>query len=274
MDLISKAVRDIMNTIPTEILKMAYLESHLSGFGVRTKQNTLEDAIRTKTILSRVIEDTNMVGQLTIVDLTGIVPKNLDENNYIFEIPPERVGFRTIVSVMSINYYRSSVTPGTAFASSPSFMPTVGSDLTLATQKAMDSRGNIPIVSTSECSVVGHNVLMVRNHFRGSALTEARCRVENDETLQNMPMTMSPIFSKLCIYAVKSFIYRTLFIKLDRGAIDRGHEIGAIKQIVDSYSDAEENYITCRQEEWGASAVMADRMMYEDLLKLQLNPAM
>ena len=265
MDLITKA-------IPREILRMAYLEDRVADF--IAAPTSLEKAIRDKTILPRVVVDTDIVGgQTVIVSLDGIAPKAFDDHNYIFEIPPDRLDNRTILSVLSINYFRSENLPAYQFNSAPGIAPMMGSELSMSAQRAMNSRGSIPIVSTAECTVVGHNVVMVRNHLKTAAMTQIRCRIENDENLGNLPITVAPVFSKLCTYAVKAFIYNELIVKLDRGRIDRGHEIGAIKNIIDSYSDAEENYRTCRDEEWGAVALMCDRLVYEDLLKMMVDPS-
>lgn len=272
MDLITKAIQDVKWAIPREILRMAYQENRVNG--ILQVANSLDDAIRNRTIIPRVVVDTDIVGgQTLIVSLDGIAPKSIDEHNYIFEIPPERTDHRTIISVLAINYYRSENLPAYQFNSAPAISPMMGSELSMSAQRAMNSRGSIPIVSTAECSVVGHNVIMVRNHLKTAAMTQIRCRVENDQNLANLPIKVAPQFSKLCIYAAKAFIYNELIVKLDRGRIDRGHELGAIKSIIDSYADAEENYQTYRDEQWAAVTVMADRPLYEDLMKLLCDPS-
>lgn len=272
MDLITKAIQDVKYAIPREILRMAYMENRISQYV--PIPTSLENAIRDKTILPRVVVDTDIVGgQTIIISLNGITPKAIDDHNYIFEIPPDRTDNRTIISVLAINYFRSENLPAYQFNSAPGIAPTMGSELSMSAQRAMNSRGSIPIVSTAECTVVGHNVLMVRNHLKSAAMTQVRCRVENDQNLANLPITVAPMFSKLCTFAVKAYIYNELIVKLDRGHIDRGHELGSIKSIIDSYSDAEENYRTCRDEEWGAVATMCDTLVYRDLLTMMIDPS-
>lgn len=273
MDLITKAIQDVKYAIPREVLRMAYMDKPVNGFVPLAKN--LESAIRDMTILPRVIVDTDIAGGQTIlVSLAGLNAKEIDDYNYIFEIPPERVDNRTILSVMAVNYYRSINAQGSRSDVMAGISPASGNDLSSSTQRAMNSRGSIPVVSTAECQVVGHNVIMIRNHLRTAAMAEIRCRVENDQNLSNLPITVAPMFSKLCTFAVKAFIYNELIVKIDRGVIDRGHEIGALKNIIESYSDAEENYRTCRDEEWGAVATMCDTVTYHDLLKMQMFPSM
>lgn len=271
MDLLTKAVQDVKWWIPYEILRMAYTQDRVSHYVKRS--SSLEELIREKTIIPRVVVDTNIAGGPTIViPLDGLSPITMDDQNYIFEIPPDRTENRTIMSVLAVLYYRSELSAGYQHAATPSISPMQGTDLSTSAHRAMDSRGSIPIVSTHEASVVGHNVIMVRNHLRTASMTGIRCRVEHDENLANLPIQVAPTFSKLCLEAVKAFIHTELRIKLDRGLIDRGHDIGSIKSIIDEYADANQNYVTIRDEEWNKVQFMADRPAYEDVLKLMHDP--
>jgi len=271
MDLINKAINEILFRIPREILKLAYMDRQ----DFRAAPISLEEQIRRKTIMARVIVDTNIVGGDTIlVDLHGIEPKKLDQWNYIFEVPAEKVNYRTILTVLSVNYmaYNSvanNYLPGTS-ASTPNHI----NDISSAAHRAMDSRGNIPIVSNSECLVVGHNTIMVKNHLITARVVQARCIVTNDERLSNISIRNAPAFSKLCEYAVKSYIYNELLIALDRGYLERGQELGVIKSYIDGLSDAEENYQTFLREEWGAVNTINDRLTYEDLIRIQLSTSL
>ena len=275
MDLISKAIKDVQYAIPREILKMAYLKNtYLNGVSEYNRRMiTLDEAIREMTIVPRVIVDSNCVGgQTVIISLEGLSAINVDAHNYIYQIPEDRLNNRTIMSVLEVNFFRAELMPGYTYGALPSIMPNPGNELSTVANKAMDSRSSIPILSTSECSVVGHNTILVRNHLRSALPVQCRCIVENDENLKNLSVRSAPDFVKLCTYAVKSFIYNELIVKLDRGAIDRGHEIGAIKSIIESYADAEENYWTFLKEEWQAIMIHSDRHLHENLMKIQMDP--
>lgn len=270
MNLIDKAVIDIRNEIPTEILRMAYLEERYNQL---RRPISLDEAIRDRTVIGRVVMDTNLLHGVTdIINLEGIQPVMVDGHNFLFEIPDERTGGRKILSVYSVGFFRSDLLTGYQYASVPQTAPMIGTELSASAHRAMDSRGSIPMISTSEVIVVGHNVVMVRNHLSAIRFAEMRCCLEHDANLQNLPMTVFPSFSKLCTLAAKSFIYKELDIRLDRGAIDRGHEIGRIRARVDEYADAEQSYQEFRDEEWGRVLVMSDRLTAEDLLKMQLDP--
>ena len=271
MDLISKAVDELKFRIPREILKLAYMDRQ----DFRQAPISLDEQIRRKTIMARVLVDANIVGGETIlIDLKGLTPKQIDEYNYIFEIPPSRTNHRTILAALSVAYmaYNSvanNYLPGTS-AATPNYI----NDVSSAGHRAMDSRSNIPIVSNAECIMVGHNTVMVRNHLITASVVQLKCVVCNDERLSNISIRSAPQFSKLCELAVKSFIYNELIIKMDRGYLERGQELGVVKSYIEGLSDAEENYQTYLREEWGVVATVNDRLTFEDLLRIQISPSL
>ena len=275
MDLIAKALADIMYAIPRDILRLAYMEKELYSMGpVKQAPVSLDENIRQKTLYPRVLVDANIHGgETVIIDLQGIHPKRIDENNYVFEIPGKYVNYRTILSVLSMNYIRSDAMVNSSLQNSTSGVVSGLTALGSAANRAFNSRADIPIISNSECVVVGHNVVMVRNHLISAAMVQMRCVVTNDEHLNNISIRNAPEFSKLCILAVKSFIYNTLIIKMDRGYLEHGQELGIVKTFVEGYADAEEMYQTFLVERWGAVSFMNDRLGYEELLKLQIDPA-
>lgn len=275
MNIITKAIRDVQWGIPRAILEMAYLRSNIYNTLSMHVQSpiSLDQAIKDATIVPRVIMDCNVVGgQTALIDVRGIPPLELDNHNYIYQIPPERTGNRVILSALSANYYQSEMLSAYSYGSVPSIVPRSGSDLTSSNARAMDSRGSLPVVSTSDCKVVGHNVIQVRNQLRTPSIVQFRCIMEHEEALSDLSILASIQFSKLCTFAVKSYVYNELVVGLDRGRVERGHEIGAFKSIIDGYADAEENYLTYLTEEWAGVAIHSDRLTYNDLLAVQINP--
>lgn len=269
MDLITKAIDEIKFRIPRQILEMAYSD----GQEWRGAPISLDEQIRRKTIHARVLVDANIVGGETIIiPLDGIAPKTIDQYNYVFEIPPSRTNGRTIISVLSAQYmsYNSvaaNFVPGTSMTS-----PACMNEPSMAALRAMNSRSSIPTVSNHECIVVGHNTVLIRNHIASAYVTQLRCVVANDERLSNISIRSAPSFSKLCEFAVKSYIYNELLIKIERGYLHHGQELGVVKSYIEGLSDAEENYQNWLKEEWGVVATINDRLTYEDLLRIQIDP--
>lgn len=275
MNLITKAISDVQYRIPREILRMAYLESNLYNTvsGYQRRNISLDQAIREMTIVPRVLVDANIVGGQTVdVNLEGIPGTPIDESNTVYEVPIDRTNNRTIISCLSVTFFRSSLLPGNNYGSIPSILPNNANEINSSGMRAMDSRSGIPMISSSECRVIGHNTIMVSNRIRTATVVRARCVLENEEELNNLHIRAALDFSKLCEYAVKSYVYNELIVKLDRGRIERGQEIGSIKSIIDNYADAEENYQTFLKEQWAGVAIHSDRATYEALLRIQIDP--
>lgn len=268
MDLISKAVADIKRAIPRAMLKLAYGDRYM----YQVKNLDLDEQIKRKTIYGRVIPDVDIIGGETIyIDLKGLSPVMVDEHNYYYEIPPERLNYRTILTPLCVNYlaYSSAIntlSPGLAYNSSLR-----SNDMASAAARAMDSNSNIPVVSNPECQNAGHNVVLIRNHIMTAAATHLKCVVTNDKDLQNIDIRSSPQFSKLCVLAAKAFIYIELFDVLEQGRIEQGHELGMIKSYWEGLSDAEQNYLDYRDNVWAEVSTMNDRLLYEDFLRAQID---
>lgn len=270
MDLITKAIQEVKFRVPRAILKLAYE-------GPSRWKNAplgLDEQIRRKTIMARVFVDANIVGGETIlVDMEGLEAVKLDEFNYVFHIPPERVNSRTIMTALSVNYLQYNTPANNFVPGVVGSKPVNINDVTNAASKAMASRSSIPITGSADCYVVGHNSVLVRNYLVRSSIKQLKCVVTSDEQLSNISIRSSPDFSKLCELAVKSFVYNELVVALDRGYLERGQELGVIKSKIDEYADAEENYQTFLIENWSVQATINDRLEYESLLSLQIDPS-
>ena len=271
MDIINYAIREIMFTIPREVLRMVYMPKE----NWRRPPTNLEEQIRAITINARVLPACDIVGGDTIYVEIGDLPAiHLDLFNYIYEIPPERLNNRTILTVKNMKYMAmtslsNSYLPGTS-PNTPNYV----NDVSSAAARAMDSRSNIPIVSNAEAIVVGHNTVMVKNHLITAAVQQMEVIVTNDANLSNISVRSALDFAKLCKYAVESYIYKELRIQGSRGFIEHGVEIDAIKSYVDTLSDSEENFQTFLREVWAGVSTMNDRVTYDDLLRIQCSPAL
>lgn len=269
MDLITYAVERILNVVPREILRLAYIGKQ----DYRGAPKNLSTEIRRKTVEGRVIIDTNIVGGETIhVDLSGLKPVFHDQYHYVFEIPPERVNHRKIMTALSVNYMSYNKALSKYLPGVPAGTGGNVSDVMSAAHRAFDSRSNIPVVSNSDVDMVSDYTVRIRNHLHTASVVQLRCIVENEERLANISMRNAPAFATLCLHAAKAYIYKELLLTLERGYLEHGQELGAVKNYVDGLSDAEENYQTYLEENWAAISVMNDRPLYDDLLKMQLDP--
>jgi hypothetical protein len=91
--------------------------------------------------------------------------------------------------------------------------------------------------------------------------------------MQNINPRSWHAFAAMCALAVKSHIYNTLIIKLDRAYLTGGQELGAVKSwIEDKCGDAEEQYQTFLREKWMKIAKMNNTQAYQRQLRTMINP--
>lgn len=269
MDMIGKAIDEIRFTIPREVLQLAYGEP--PTYYQRGAPISVDEQIRRKTIQARVLVDASIIGgEIIPLPMESIPVQLMEDGALIYTVPPEMVNFRTIMSILSVNLisYGQSAVVGQAGAINP--VRSTGTEIIGMAQKVMNSHSSIPMVSVSDCELIGHNVIRIRNGGMAARPQHMRVLVENDERLANISIRNALSFAKLCILATKSYIYTRLQIALDRGYLENGQEIGAVKGYIDSLSDAEENYQTWLKEEWAGVALMADHEFHQTLMKMQI----
>ncbi|MNY68424.1 hypothetical protein D3C86_2061840 [compost metagenome] len=91
--------------------------------------------------------------------------------------------------------------------------------------------------------------------------------MSHDPNLSNIPPSFADPFTELVILATKAFIYNRAIIELDEGAIRGGASLGRIREIVDSYADANVMYKEHFRDKWRKAGVMANKDQYRRLLR-------
>jgi hypothetical protein len=251
MNPIAMALNHIKFTIPREILDTVFIERNRF---LRQVPMTVDAHITNEVIRARILPELNLVGGAEIfVALQGIMPERINQYTSVYKIPKSRTGGRSIISVLNVTFSDPTATSnyGTATGCQSTEMLTTA-------QAMVDAMGTIPITSTSHVQLVGENTVMVRDTVLLPANIYLRCVVENDSNLSHLQARSYPAFFKLVEFAVKAFIYNNHIIQMDVGELYGGHNLGRFKEVVDSYSDAEEMYQTHMRE------VMAKVMMMND----------
>ena len=150
------------------------------------------------------------------------------------------------------------------------FQPGSVTPLTMASQALNASYDIVGKMGTSRLELIGENVVLVKDPSIAPTSGVLRCVLANDENMNNLSIRSFHAFSKLCELAVKSHIYNRLVIEMDSGKIRGGFEIGAFKNIVDSYSEKEEEYQDYLKMKWQKISVMNDRETYERHIRIQI----
>lgn len=270
MNPVKKALDEIKFTIPAEVLRIAFQDQRN---GWRSAPISLDEQITEQILRPRVLVDANLVGgKMANISLSGLTPIYVDPLYHVYEIPPDRTMNMTILSILSISPFAYPYTASIAsqgFRAGASFQ---SSDVDSAAQRVSDSVSNIPVISSSQIELVGHNTISITGNLRGMGSYELRCIMENDENLNNISVRSYPAFAKLCILATKAFIYNKLVIRIDQAYLQNGQELGSIKSYIESLSDAEEMYQTQLRDVWRVVSVMNDRPYNRRLISLMVNP--
>jgi len=239
MNVITKALTDLRYKIPYEILELAFKRNNIttSGFNYSNLRNSsLDGIIRSIVINPRVLVDCNIYGGVTVeILLEQCKITRMTTNQMLIEVPKELTSNREIVKVSSV------VMMPYTMQSAPLLIGREGGNIASKMYHSVADESNI--INSADIELIGSNLLLVgdSNVFMGYGVI--RATIENDTELGNLSIAYSKHISSLVELAVKSYIYNSLKIKLDKGYVSQGHELGSVVEIVDSYSTAEEEYV-------------------------------
>ena len=230
MNAISKALQEIHFNIPPEVLQITFME-----YGSSTNQViSMDERILNAVIRPRVLLDTNLVGGVLVrVPIDQCYVREMLNREFLIEVPKHLTSGRSMVSVLSL----ISMTGYT------SVMPNHStSQLVAASNKMYDSIADANVVQTARLELVGENTVFCSEPSIFIYSAVLRCVIENEINMGNLHPRNYPVFSKLCVLAVQSYIYNHMKVKLDQGYVYGGHELSSVTDIIDSYSDREEMY--------------------------------
>jgi len=205
MNIIQESISNvILFQIPREVLQ------HALYIGRGPKQvdiATLGSKILSLIVKPRVLLDINLASANTkFVDIGDCTISEQDQYGMVITVPSNKIGGGSIVSPVSIS---SSVEMGIAHT-------------------------NMELIA--ENTIYLHDVRNIDPNAR------LKCTVTYDPNLNNLPPGATKHISRLITDAVKSYCYNELRIRLGKGEIYQGAELTEIRNVIDTYSDAEANY--------------------------------
>ena len=263
---IDKAIADIKFAIPKQILNKVFLNS--VGFW-SPKNTSLEEQIKTLVIQSKVLQDCDIVGGTKIYVQTSDLPREYtDMFTVIFRIPKDKTQGRTITSVLGIGFLETNSlgTNGITNQMQECSVNTI-TENALAIFSANDS---VPISTTADCSLIAENTVMVKDSMYIKPNGYLWCEISNASNFSNIQIRSLHYFSKLCVMAVKAYIYNNYYIQMDAGEISAGHELGAFRQIMENYATAHEDYDEYLTDTWARVAYINDHRAHSDLIYAQI----
>lgn len=242
MHAIPYAIDQIHNEIPNEVLEFAFLTDDVKRVLTPT---TLDTMITMEVIDKIVLRDCNVLGgEMMTVNLAKARREVVDLYNYVFYIPKELTKGRRITRVLSVSYGDG------AMLGSLNMSPLTGNAMLDAASRVMASLSPIPYIETARVRLIGDNTVLVWDNIAVPTITYLRCWIENDHHMSNLSSAASMAFAEMVILATKRYIYNKSVVKMGKGVIHAGSELGVIKEIIDEYRDAAEQYKTYKTETW------------------------
>lgn len=274
MNAISQSLSDIKFFIPMQILQKAFLDISYLGYN----NYSIDESIINNVIRSKVLADCNMLGgQTMIIDVAQCSVNPYEVGSNVITVPKSLTGGRSIVSVISVVHVTQGMLAALS-AGGPGVTNTVmgggnccstntGSPVMTALTNLYNTGNNLPVISSAVAEIIGENVVHVRNMPIGVKVGMGLiCVVANDENLSNIQPRSVYDFKKLCVLACKAYIYNKLLINVDVGEFKAGASLGVMKSIIDSYSDAAQQYDDFLRAKWVKIAFTNDRLKYNRLI--------
>ncbi|QTH80326.1 hypothetical protein PA10_00126 [Pseudomonas phage pPa_SNUABM_DT01] len=268
MDLITVALDRLRNfEIPQEVLRYAFSPTRYDP----TKQGLIRDystgisndtVIRRQIIEGRVLVDMNLCSGVEVfLPLTNVPGERVDNWTYIYRIPKELTQGRSITEVYGLSYGQGHTLGNVGVISEDRSM------VLEAAAGVMQSNAAWTQVQSAYCTLVADNTVMVTNMNRVPGISFLRCLVTHDPNLANISGLWADKFSEMVTLACKAWIFNKTVIPLDEGAIRGGASLGRIREIIDTYADANQMYKEFFTEKWRKSGVMANKDQHRRLLR-------
>lgn len=249
MNLVQQALNQLYYVVPRQVLEAAFI--HPQPYS-RRLPISLDTLIMDKVVRPRVMNDCNLVGGVeTTIPLGGIRPEIFEDYSIVYNIPKQLTEGRSITTVLHLTY-------GEAPARALQMGSPNNSGMLSGAQSVVDGVGEIPVVSTADVRLIGENTVLIRGNLQLPTNVYLRCILEQDEAFSHIQPRSFPSFFKLVEYAVKAYIYNELGMRIDQSYLSGGVELGRIREVVDSYADANELYQTYMEEVWAKTSLLND----------------
>lgn len=285
MNPIQYALAEIHRRIPASILQKTFMPQRYHQLRRDPfMPASIDEQIIEKVINGPVRRDCDTAGATeAVIPLMGLTPEFISNDKYVYHIPKERTNGREITSALAIIFYAITGTgvsgplgnnfsvPGTGTIGFTG--PTMGQDTSccnsLSQPLAAMTKSLSPMAFTqsSNVRIINGSTLLVEDIMVPNTYPHLRCILANDATFSTLAPAAWKAFAKLCVLACKEHIYRTLIIEIDTAELVGGKELGRFKEIVESYSDAEEQYEEYYHETWRKIQFMSDDYRHTRFIK-------
>lgn len=262
---ISYAIERAERRIPTPLLQQTFI----SNLQHRTRVPvTVSSRILQLVIHKQVLPDINIVGGRTaMIRLDKCIVKERTPTFTVYHVPKDLTGGLSITSVQELSY-------GGAYGRIDSPLIGPGSTVGDAVQQQMDSLGGIPYTSEGRTQLVNDNTIMIEGTPDLGMTNSIRVILEHDSALSSLNARSLLDFAKLVTLAVKAYIYVNNVMTIDMGQMKAGAMLGTYKDLVDSFSDAQDEYDEYLTTHWAKVDKLNDYETRKRLIDLAVGRAM
>lgn len=260
MSLFEYVISEVIAEIPEEVLTRAFrTENQHQRFG----HFTLEDKIMSLVIRPRLFIDCNLIsGEDALIDLMHAERYDPDSYSSVYRIPKKITNGRSIVVAKQVSFLNPNSVNSFGVHS-----PCGRSALLLGVKAVMDAQEDIPFVGTHKVRLIGENTILIRGGSLLPTSSYPNCTLEYDKNMSNISPRSYGVLAEAGILAVKAYIYRTLHVTLGEGELMAGMALNQIGNVVDSYSDANEQYREFRRTRLAKVLYMQDDERMERHMK-------
>lgn len=250
MNTILNTLRHIRFSIPERLLSQTFLANrYYHNLSPRSVDSVIEQTV----IDGRVRPDISVgTGVEFTIPLSTVPYKLIDNWNKVYMVPKELTQGRSITSVLSVGYGINNLV-------APAAMPVMGgSQPAGAANSLINGVSAVNIASSAQAWIIGENTVAVRDLYNASPYVFLRCWVDFDRELSNINPRSHIEFFKLAELATKAKIYNDLVLEQDYAFIHAGQELGVLRDLINGYSTANEEYLTFLNTDWRKVALMND----------------
>lgn len=263
MNAIQHAINEVKHRIPKAILHEIFIAT-MNREDNWARRNapivSVDHRIRSIVIEGRVIPHINLTtGQRTMVPLTGLVHDYQSDFTAVITIPKDRTQGRSISQVFSIVAGTPIGTVGGAVVTTYG----QGNDMIDGLQAVKQSRSPIPLVEDANIHLIGDNKIHLTAPVRQSGYLYLDCLLENDRLLSRLAKPSWECFAKLVEYATKAYIFNEIIIPMDEAYIKGGSSLGRFREVVDGYSDANDNFEE-QLKIWRKVSILTDPQSFQN----------
>ena len=240
---LERAFKAVYSEIPLPILEAAFTPMKYDV--------SLDERIKQEVILKRVREDASINGGKTKTILLSPAWVKFMETPSPYAVTPQGAytsyhipaferDNRDIVAIINVQYPHS-VSVGTGAGYYGDRM-VGGRNLSNITASVLRSHTFSHACITPTVVIKEGNILKLSPPQYAYVPWQVTVRLRYDEEFVNMEISSVEPFAQCVVQATKAYIYNKLIFEIESNAVYHGMEIGVMKDIVSSYSEANERY--------------------------------